>query len=437
MPHENFHFNLLDEPVGLRSFVQSVWAIVSVALFPGVREGGGWTSIPVRGAPTRSGSRSNHSSQRDLQYSSSPWASSNTAVLLPGTALRTAPVRCEGLRFNMLRKPRERTAPSHPLPWPLQECAGRGSARSWPRSRRGPAQDRPRRTGGRAPDSVFGARVPQREQSCDVPAGGTSTKGMPALALRNVEELPPTLLGDGPVQATLVRSPAKQAGDLQRLYRIELGALHRMIREAMEFLPSRLRLSFTVPAQAPPSSWRGSSKSRLPRDTARCFRRSALRTAGFRRRSTTSAVGKGGKAPDASPTGGSGSSVPSAGRTCSNRSGTSTRRALRTTRKPGSRSGGGRGRRIANRLRGRPFLRNSPRRPSSRIRSAHRADFGSSTRNERHPLRARKHGNPGFLPDLTRESEPLHRPVQANRRAPPATGIPATRDPVSGSRSAS
>ena len=40
--------------------------------------------------------RRRSSEARDLQCSSSPWASFNTAVLLPGAALRTAQVRCDG-----------------------------------------------------------------------------------------------------------------------------------------------------------------------------------------------------------------------------------------------------------------------------------------------------------------------------------------------------
>ena len=118
----------------------------------------GWRKGTPVAAAIRQKCRSHHGAflilLRDLQYSSSFWASSNLSVLLPGAALRTARVRCEGSSapaVNMLRKPRERATPSHPLPRPVRKCAGLGAARSWPRSRRGRPQGRTRCTGGLAP----------------------------------------------------------------------------------------------------------------------------------------------------------------------------------------------------------------------------------------------------------------------------------------------
>ena len=57
--------------------------------------------------------------------------------------------------FDVLRERRERLAPSHKLPLLLRRCTGRGSTRSWPRSRRGPVQGRTRRTGGPAPTAPW------------------------------------------------------------------------------------------------------------------------------------------------------------------------------------------------------------------------------------------------------------------------------------------
>ena len=90
---------------------------------------------------------------RDLQKSSAQEANLILTVLLPGAPLRTAQALSEGSSTpacNALRKPRERLAPSHPLPRFLRRCAGRDTARFWPRSRRGPARGRTRRTGGSA-----------------------------------------------------------------------------------------------------------------------------------------------------------------------------------------------------------------------------------------------------------------------------------------------
>ena len=71
----------------------------------------------------------------------------------PGAAFRTAQAVSGGSStpgFNALRKPRERLAPSHPLLRFLRRCAGRDTARFWPRSRRGLVRGRTRRTGGSA-----------------------------------------------------------------------------------------------------------------------------------------------------------------------------------------------------------------------------------------------------------------------------------------------
>ena len=146
--------------------------------------------------------------------------------------------------------------------------------------------------------SLFGTRVPARERSCDVPAGGTSTKGMPALAFQNVEELSPTLLSDGPVQASLVLALANHVADLQRFNHDEVVAVQNQVGEAMEFLPSRLRLPFLCPlrrrlllAAALRTSPAARHRALLPADCA-SHRRLPLAL-------HMSAIGKGGKAPDA------------------------------------------------------------------------------------------------------------------------------------------
>ena len=83
--------------------------------------------------------------------------------------------------FNVLREARERLAPSHPLPRLLRRCAG-------PRddtflatfsSRSSSTPHTPHRW--IRFDSALGIFVSQREQSCDLPAGETSTNGMPAV----------------------------------------------------------------------------------------------------------------------------------------------------------------------------------------------------------------------------------------------------------------
>ena len=150
-------------------------------------------------------------------------------------------------------------------------------------------------------DSAFGTRTLQREQSCDVPAGGNFDEGHSiscSPAPRNVEEVPPTLLSDGPVQATLVLSPARHVADLKCCNRDEVVALHRSVGEAVEFLPSRLRLSFMCPRKRRlllSAVLRTSPAARhgplLPAEcAAHCRLSLALHM---------SAIGKGVKAPDA------------------------------------------------------------------------------------------------------------------------------------------
>ena len=85
-----------------------------------------------------------------MQNSSAQEASLILAVRLLGVAFRTAQALSGGSSapaFNVLREPRERLAPSHPLPRLPRRCTGRDSTRSWPRSRRGPGRGRTRRTG--------------------------------------------------------------------------------------------------------------------------------------------------------------------------------------------------------------------------------------------------------------------------------------------------
>ncbi len=122
---------------------------------------------------------------------------------------------------------------------------------------------------------------------------------MPALAtFQNVEELSPTLLSDSPVQAPLVLALANHVADQQRFHRDEVGALHNLVGEAMEFLPSRLRLPFLCPlkrrlllAAALRTSPAARHRALLPADCT-SHRRLPLAL-------HMSAVGKGGKAPDA------------------------------------------------------------------------------------------------------------------------------------------
>ena len=62
---------------------------------------------------------------RDLQNSSAPEAGLILVVLLPEAAFRTAQVHSGGSSapaFNVLREPRERLAPSHPLPRLVRRC---------------------------------------------------------------------------------------------------------------------------------------------------------------------------------------------------------------------------------------------------------------------------------------------------------------------------
>ena len=102
---------------------------------------------------------------RDLQYSRSFLANSNIAVLLPGAAVRTARVRCEG---SSAEHAAEAAGARYAVPPAATADANmrrpRSSARPhtlhrWIRS-----------------DSALGIGVPQGEQSCNVPAWGTSTK---------------------------------------------------------------------------------------------------------------------------------------------------------------------------------------------------------------------------------------------------------------------
>ena len=84
-----------------------------------------------------------------MQKSSAQEASLILTVLLPGAAFRTAQALFRGSstpEFNALRKPRERLAPPRPLLRFLRRSAGRDTARFLPRSRRGPAQGRTRRS---------------------------------------------------------------------------------------------------------------------------------------------------------------------------------------------------------------------------------------------------------------------------------------------------
>ena len=110
---------------------------------------------------------------RDLQESSAQEASLILTVLLPGAALRTAQALSEGSSTpacNALRKPRERLAPSHPLPRFLRRCAGRDTARFWPRFRQrvpGPYSDHRQQSpplGGAQAGGAEGGRRPARDR---------------------------------------------------------------------------------------------------------------------------------------------------------------------------------------------------------------------------------------------------------------------------------
>ena len=154
--------------------------------------------------------------------------------------------------------------------------------------------------------------------------------------------------------------------------------------EAMEFLPSRLRLAFVCPlkrrlllAAVLRTSPAARHRALLSADCA-SHRRLPLAL-------QMSAVGRGGKAPDAriQPHRAFRHVRPDCRQLLFEQELNLDPPRLANDAEARSRSSGGSGRRITNCMRGRPFLRNSPRRPSSRIRSALRADFGSSTRNGR------------------------------------------------------
>ncbi len=110
---------------------------------------------------------------------------------------------------------------------------------------------------------------------------GEGNAGACSPAFQIVEELPPTRPSGGPVQASLVLALANHVADLRRLERNRIAALHNLVGEAMEFLPSRLRLPFMCPLKRR-LLLAATPRTPPPRDTARCFRRSAPRTAAFR-----------------------------------------------------------------------------------------------------------------------------------------------------------
>ena len=114
-----------------------------------------------------------------MQNSSAQEASLILAVRLLGVAFRTAQALSGGSSapaFNVLREPRERLAPSHPLPRLPRRCTGRDSTRSWPRSRRGPGRGRTRRTGESALTAPLEPSFRNALSPVTCRPGGTSTK---------------------------------------------------------------------------------------------------------------------------------------------------------------------------------------------------------------------------------------------------------------------
>ena len=198
--------------------------------------------------------------QRDLQKSSAQEASLILTVLLPGAALRTGQALSEGSSTpacNALRKPRERFAPSDPLPRFLRRCAGRDTARFWPRSRRGPARGRTRRTGGSArtaPLELWNLRSAARAFLRCAGRGNLDewNAGAFSLAFQNVEEFPPTLLRNRPVQASLSWAPTEHVSDFQRFHRNEIVGPDDPVRVAVEFLPPRFRHPLMGPCERRP-----------------------------------------------------------------------------------------------------------------------------------------------------------------------------------------
>ena len=233
------------------------------------------------------------------------------AALLPGAALRTARARC--LLLVQLT------------------CCGRGGGHCAVPPAAGDVAKmrRPPHTPHRWVrfDSALGTVVPQREQRCDVPAGGTSTRAMPAL----------------------------------------LAVPLRMSRNSRQFRSpiAGFRLRFPRPPRSGFLIFTASAAMKLQILTIR----SARRWGSCRLRHPP---------PLHSP------------------------RLAHQTEAPEAIHRGS-ARQIANRIRGTPFIRSSPRWPPSRIRIALLAAFGSSTLIERYRLCARRRGNPGSVPDCTRE----------------------------------
>ena len=165
---------------------------------------------------------------------------------------------------------------SHPLPRLLRRCTGRGSARSWPRSRLGPVL-RPH-TPHRwvRSDTASGTFGPRREQSCEVPAGRAWTNGIPAgsalsFRMSRNSRQPCSAIGrfPGPLQSMLLISSATTAMNLQVL-------VTRSARRWSSSRPASAIRSWARASAAFFYSWL--IDPRVLRGTARCFLRIALCT---------------------------------------------------------------------------------------------------------------------------------------------------------------
>ena len=174
--------------------------------------------------------------------------------LASSSSLGIAQERCVRSSALSVNVPRERQAPFHPLPWPCAKL--RKSRRStFPAAFSSRCSSRPptphRWT---LSDRAFAIRVPQRGQSCDVPARGNVDTRSPEF--QHVEELP-ALRWPGSGQACSCPSvPCCGSAALQPRRSRSTSQFGRR-GDGVPAVP--IPPAFPMPAQVPPSSCRGSS----------------------------------------------------------------------------------------------------------------------------------------------------------------------------------
>ena len=238
---------------------------------------------------------------RDLQCSRPVLSSPDIPVPLPGTAWRVAKRRSAKSSvptLNALRKPREsprRPTRCHDPREDAQATARHVSGRvlvTVQLEAASAATVEPLRKRLRNP--VSAARAVLRRTGRENFHEGCRARIEVSLSDNQGETL-----GGGSLRLRESVARAERVADLQRFHCDEIEGVHHPVGEAVEFLPPRLL-----------------------RNTERCFRRMMLRTAGCRQRSSRSPVDSVAKRrmPASSPTERSGAPVPTAGRTCSNRS---------------------------------------------------------------------------------------------------------------------